>query len=159
MIRPVGPADVDAVVTMVHALAAYEKSPELCHLTSEQLHASLFGEHPALFGHVAELDSGEVVGFALWFLSYSTWDGVHGVYLEDLYVDPEHRGGGHGRALLATLAGVCTERGWTRLAWCVLNWNAPSIGFYRSLGAQPQDEWTTYRLSGAALTALGRPAG
>ncbi len=159
MIRTVTPDDVGTVVTMVHALAAYEKAPELCHLTTEQLHESLFGEHPALFGHVATLDSGEVVGFALWFLSYSTWDGVHGVYLEDLYVDPAHRGGGHGRALLATLAGVCTERGWTRLAWCVLNWNAPSIGFYRSLGAQPQDEWTTYRLSGAALTALGRPAG
>lgn len=155
MIRRVAPADVGALVGMVHDLAAYEKAADQCHLTADQLHAALFGDHPALFGHVAEAVDGTVVGLALWFLNYSTWDGVHGVYLEDLYVRPEHRGGGHGRALLAALATVCTERGYTRLQWWVLDWNAPSIGFYRSLGAEPMDEWTTMRLSGAALDRLG----
>ena len=158
MIRFVAPADVDAVVAMVHGLAEYEKSTDQCHLTADQLHAALFGEQPALFGHVAEAADGSVVGLALWFLNYSTWDGVHGVYLEDLYVLPEHRGAGHGRALLAALAGVCAERGYTRLTWWVLNWNAPSIGFYRSLGAEPMDEWTTMRLSGSALGSLAADA-
>ena len=102
---------------------------------------------------------GEVVGCALWFLNFSTWRGVHGVYLEDLYVQPAHRGAGLGRALLATLAGVCTERGYARLEWSVLDWNAPSIAFYRGLGAHPMDGWSTFRLDGDALTALGRPAG
>ncbi|UZJ26503.1 GNAT family N-acetyltransferase [Rhodococcus antarcticus] len=143
---------------MVHDLAEYEKAADQCHLTGDQLHAALFDEHPALFGHVAQAEDGTVVGLALWFLNYSTWDGVHGVYLEDLYVRPEHRGGGHGRALLAALAGVCDERGYTRLQWWVLNWNTPSIGFYRSLGAEPMDEWTTMRLSGAALGQLARGA-
>ena len=154
MIRFVAPADVDAVVAMVHGLAEYERASDQCHLTADQLHAALFGERPALFGHVAEAADGAVVGLALWFLNYSTWDGVHGVYLEDLYVLPEHRGAGHGRALLAALAGVCAERGYSRLTWWVLNWNAPSIGFYRSLGAEPMDEWTTMRLSGSALSSL-----
>ena len=158
MIRFVAPADVDAVVAMVHGLAEYEKASDQCTLTADQLHAALFGEQPALFGHVAEAGDGSVVGLALWFLNYSTWDGVHGVYLEDLYVLPEHRGAGHGRALLAALAGVCAERGYTRLTWWVLNWNAPSIGFYRSLGAEPMDEWTTMRLSGSALGSLAAGA-
>jgi GNAT superfamily N-acetyltransferase len=158
VIRRVTPADVEAVVGMVHDLAEYEKAADQCHLTGDQLHAALFDEHPALFGHVAQAEDGTVVGLALWFLNYSTWDGVHGVYLEDLYVRPEHRGGGHGRALLAALAGVCDERGYTRLQWWVLNWNTPSIGFYRSLGAEPMDEWTTMRLSGAALGQLARGA-
>lgn len=158
MIRRVAPADVDAVVAMVHGLAEYEKATDLCHLTADQLHAALFGERPALFGHVAVAVDGGVVGLALWFLNYSTWDGVHGVYLEDLYVLPEHRGAGHGRALLATLAGVCADRGYTRLTWWVLDWNTPSIGFYRSLGAEPMDEWTTMRLSGSALGSLAASA-
>lgn len=157
MIRRATPADVGAVVTMVHDLAEYEKAAEQCHLTADQLQAALFGDHPALFGHVAVGEDGTVVGLALWFLNYSTWDGVHGVYLEDLYVRPEHRGGGHGRGLLAALAAVCTENGYTRLQWWVLNWNTPSIGFYRSLGAEPMDEWTTMRLSGAALGRLATP--
>lgn len=155
MIRPVTPADVGVVVEMAHELAVYEKAAAECSLTPGQLQAALFGEQPALFGHVAALADGTVVGFTLWFLNFSTWNGVHGVYLEDLYVRPEHRGGGHGRALLAELAAVCVARGYTRLTWWVLNWNTPSIGFYRSLGAQPMDEWTTMRLSGAALRTLG----
>lgn len=156
--RRVTPADVAEVVAMVHDLAAYERSAEECTLTRDQLHAALFGAEPALFGHVAEGPGGTLAGFALWFLNYSTWDGVHGVYLEDLYVRPEQRGGGHGTALLATLAAVCDERGYSRLTWWVLDWNAPSIGFYRALGAQPMDEWTTFRLSGDALGALASRA-
>jgi len=157
VIRPVAPADVDVVVAMVHELAVYEQAGAECHLTVEQLHAALFGSHPVLFGHVAEAD-GAPAGFALWFLNYSTWDGVHGVYLEDLYVRPGHRGAGHGTALLTELARVCGQRGYSRLTWWVLDWNSPSISFYRSLGAQPMDEWTTFRLSGAALASLAGSA-
>jgi GNAT superfamily N-acetyltransferase len=155
VIRRVRPDDVPAVVGLVHELADYEREAASCLLTDEQLHAALFGPTPALFGHVAELD-GQVVGCALWFLNFSTWRGVHGVYLEDLYVRPAHRGQGLGRALLAALAAVCTERGYARLEWSVLNWNEPSIAFYRSIGAVPMDEWTTFRLDGDALAALGR---
>ncbi len=95
-----------------------------------------------------------MIGIAVWFRTFSTWTGVNGIWLEDLYVDPDHRGNGAGRALLAALAGVCAERGYPRLEWCVLNWNAPSIAFYNSLGALPQDEWTTYRMTGEALERL-----
>lgn len=154
MIRRVEPRDVDAAVGLVHELALYEKAPEQCHLTSEQLHTALFGENPALFGHVAEVD-GRVVGIALWFLNFSTWDGVHGIYLEDLYVTPEQRGKGFGKQLLQALAGECVAKGYTRLQWWVLNWNEPSIGFYKSLGAIPMDEWTTMRVSDEALIRLG----
>ena len=154
MIRRIDPADVPAVVGLVHELAAYEREPDSCLLTGEQLTAALFGPEPALFGHVAVVGD-DVVGCALWFLNFSTWRGVHGLYLEDLYVRPAHRGSGLGRALLATLAGVCTERGYARLEWSVLDWNAPSIAFYRSLGAVPMDGWTTFRLDGAALGVLG----
>ena len=155
MIRPVEPRDVEAVVGLVHELAAYERAPEHCRLTADQLGAALFGPAPALFGHVAEVD-GVVVGCALWFLNFSTWRGVHGVYLEDLYVQPAHRGAGLGRALLAALAAVCVERGLGRLEWAVLDWNAPSIAFYRALGAVLMDEWTVFRVDGDALATLGR---
>jgi GNAT superfamily N-acetyltransferase len=154
-IRPVEDRDVDAVVGLVHELATYERAAEHCLLTSEQLRAALFVPSPALFGHVAEVD-GTVVGCALWFLNFSTWRGVHGLYLEDLYVQPAHRGAGIGRALLARLAGVCAERGLARLEWAVLDWNESSIGFYRALGAVLMDEWTVFRLDGAALAALAR---
>lgn len=154
MIRPAEPRDVGAIVGLVHELADYERAPDSCLLTTEQLAAALFAPAPALFGHVAEVD-GVVVGCALWFLDFSTWRGVHGVYLEDLYVRPAHRGSGLGRALLARLAAVCVERGYGRLEWSVLDWNAPSITFYRGLGAQSMDGWTTFRLDGHALTDLG----
>jgi GNAT superfamily N-acetyltransferase len=154
MIRRVQESDVDAVVGLVHDLAEYERAPQECHLTAEQLRTALFGETPALFGHVAEVD-GVVVGCALWFLNFSTWRGVHGIYLEDLYVKPEQRGSGLGKALLTALAQECVSRKLDRLEWSVLNWNTPSIDFYKSLGAFPQDEWTTYRLTGEALNALG----
>ena len=152
-IRRVTPSDVDAVVTLVHDLAAYEKAPEQCHLTADQLRTALFGPAPALFGHVAEAD-GQVVGFALWFRNFSTWEGVHGIYLEDLFVRPEQRGSGLGKALLATLAEECVRNGYGRLEWSVLKWNEPAIGFYRSVGAEPLDEWSTYRLTGAALATF-----
>lgn len=155
-IRPITAADVPAVVGMVFDLAVYEKSPELCHLTDEQLHAALFGPAPALFGLVAESEPGLVGGFALWFLNFSTWEGVHGIYLEDLYVRPELRGSGLGKALLVRLAQIAVERGYARVEWSVLDWNTPSIDFYRSLGADPMEEWTTFRLTGPALrTAAG----
>lgn len=157
MIRRIEPGDVPAVTGLVYELAEYEKARHECTLTEDQLTGALFGASPALFGHVAVQD-GAVVGTALWFLNFSTWDGVHGIYLEDLYVQPDHRGNGHGRALLATLARECVDRGYSRLAWSVLTWNTPSIEFYESLGANAQDEWLGYRLTGDALTALASPA-
>jgi GNAT superfamily N-acetyltransferase len=141
---------------MVRELAEYEKAPDDAKATEEQLRDALFGAHPAVFAHVAEDEDGQVVGFALWFRNFSTWNGTHGVYLEDLYVRPAARGSGHGRALLTELSRICVERGYGRLEWSVLDWNAPSIAFYRALGAEPMDEWTVYRLDGAALAALGR---
>jgi GNAT superfamily N-acetyltransferase len=131
----------------VHELAEYARAAQDCALTVDQLHAALFPPAPALFGHVAE-DAGEVVGCALWFRNFSTWCGVHGVYVEDLYVTPAHRGRGHGRALLAALAAVCVDLGYARLEWSVRDWNTPSIAFYRGLGAVPMAEWTSYRLDG-----------
>lgn len=152
-VRRAGVSDVDAMVKLVHELADYERAPDECHLTAEQLRTALFRESPALFAHVAELD-GDVVGVALWFLNFSTWDGEHGIYLEDLYVRPIARGEGLGRAMLAALAEECVRQGYTRLQWWVLDWNEPAIGFYESLGAGPMDEWTVYRISGTALRQL-----
>ncbi|WP_374101146.1 N-acetyltransferase family protein [Antrihabitans sp. YC2-6] len=154
MIRRATQADVAAIVDLVYELAEYEKARAECHLTVEQMDRALFGPQPALFAHVAE-SGGRVVGIAVWFLNFSTWDGVHGIYLEDLYVTPDQRGAGHGKALLTTLAQECVASGYSRLSWAVLDWNAPSIAFYESLGAVAQDEWTTYRLSGSALAELG----
>ncbi|GHH27749.1 GNAT family N-acetyltransferase [Streptomyces lanatus] len=156
MIRPATPADVPAIHTLIRELAEYEKALEEAKATEEQLHAALFGDHPAAHAHIAADDTtGETVGYAIWFLNFSTWRGVHGIYLEDLYVRPTARGAGHGKALLAELARLCVERGYQRLEWSVLNWNTPSIAFYESLGARPQDEWTVYRLTDEALTKLG----
>lgn len=156
MIRTATPADIPVIHALVRELADYEKALDEAKATPEQLHEALFGAHPAAFAHIAEDDTtGEPVGFSLWFLNFSTWRGVHGIYLEDLYVRPEARGGGHGKALLRELARICVERGYERLEWSVLNWNAPSIAFYEALGARPQDEWTVYRLTDEALGALG----
>ncbi|WP_367043286.1 GNAT family N-acetyltransferase [Streptomyces sp. Je 1-332] len=159
MIRHATPADVPVIHAMVRDLAEYEKALDEARATEEQLREALFGERPAAFAHIAEDEvSGEAVGFSLWFLNFSTWRGVHGIYLEDLYVRPEARGGGHGKALLRELARICVERGYERLEWSVLDWNEPSINFYKSLGALPQDEWTVYRLTDGALAELGAVA-
>jgi GNAT superfamily N-acetyltransferase len=147
------PSDAAAVVGLVYELADYERARADCTLTESQLHQALFGAAPSLFGHVAVV-AGSVVGCSLWFLNFSTWRGVHGVFLEDLYVQPPHRGSGLGRALLVELARECTRHGYARLEWAVLDWNEPSIGFYRSLGAASLDEWTTFRLTDAALARL-----
>ncbi|MEW2397768.1 GNAT family N-acetyltransferase [Streptomyces sp. NPDC046862] len=156
MMRTATPADVPVIHAMVRELAAYEKALEEARASEAQLAEALFGERPAAFAHIAEDDAtGEPVGFALWFLNFSTWRGVHGIYLEDLYVRPQARGGGHGKALLTELARICVERGYERLEWSVLDWNEPSIAFYRALGARPQDEWTVYRLADDALRTLG----
>ncbi|MGW3512980.1 N-acetyltransferase family protein [Streptomyces sp. NPDC000994] len=158
MIRTATPADVPVIHALIRELAEYEKALDEVRATPEQLAEALFGEHPAAFAHIAQDEDGEAVGFALWFLNFSTWRGVHGIYLEDLYVRPEARGGGHGRALLTELARVCVERGYERLEWSVLNWNRPAIGFYGALGARPQDEWTVYRLTDEPLKALAAGA-
>ena len=152
-VRPVRPDDVPAVVGLVRELAEYEKALHEARMTEEQLSSALFGDSPALFGHVAVAD-GAVVGVALWFLNFSTWRGTHGVYLEDLYVQPQHRGSGLGRELLRTLADLCVQRGYDRLEWSVLDWNTPSIEFYESAGAVPMDEWTVFRLTDDALTTF-----
>jgi GNAT superfamily N-acetyltransferase len=153
-IRPVRPDDVPAIVAMVHELAEYERAPEQCHLVDEQLTAALFAESPALFGHVAVASgTDELFAYALWFLNFSTWEGVHGIYLEDLYVRPKGRGTGAGRALLSTLAALCVERGYRRLDWWVLRWN-PARDFYGAIGASAMDEWVPYRIEGAPLRAL-----
>ncbi|RZT80865.1 L-amino acid N-acyltransferase YncA [Micromonospora violae] len=174
-VRPARPEDVPAVVAMVHELAEYERAPEQCHLTTEQLTSALFATAPgrgvasdapnwsgrttapALFGHVAVNEYDEPVGFALWFLNFSTWAGVHGIYLEDLYVRPAARGTGAGRLLLATLADLCVRRGYQRLEWWMIDWN-PAAGFYASIGAKPMSEWVPYRLSGDALHELAEHA-
>jgi GNAT superfamily N-acetyltransferase len=157
-IRPITPADVPAVVAMVHELAEYERAPRECQLTDEQLLAALFAPAPALHGHVAVDAGGAPVGFALWFLNFSTWRGVHGIYLEDLYVRPAARGSGLGRELLATLARTCVERGYARLDWWVLDWNTPARDVYYALGGRPMEEWVPYRLDGDALNRLGGAA-
>ena len=153
-VRPVRPDDVPAVVGLVRELAEYEKALDEVRLTEQQLHECLFAASPALFGHVALADDGAVVGTALWFLNFSTWRGTHGIYLEDLYVQPGHRGRGLGKELLRTLAEVCVERGYSRLEWSVLDWNTPSIEFYKAAGAIGMDGWTTFRLTDAALTTF-----
>jgi GNAT superfamily N-acetyltransferase len=158
-VRPIRPGDVPAVVGLVRELAEYEEAAHEVRLTEEQLRTALFGDSPALFGHVALASDGAVVGTALWFLNFSTWRGTHGIHLEDLFVQPQHRGSGLGRELLRTLAATCVERGYDRLEWAVLDWNEPSIAFYRAAGAVPMDGWTVFRLTDDALTsfAVHRP--
>jgi GNAT superfamily N-acetyltransferase len=160
-IRPAQRSDVPALLSLVGELALYEREPESATATPEQFEKVLFPADgaPTAYAHVAEVTGpdGElrVVGCAIWFLSFSTWTGRNGIWLEDLYVTPDQRGSGLGQALLATLAQICVERDYTRLEWMVLDWNEPSIGFYRSIGAESMDEWTRFRLDGPALKALG----
>lgn len=157
-VRAVTPEDVPEILAMVRELAEYERALDEVVATEEHLHATLFADAPAVFGHVAVTSEGRVVGMAVWFLNYSTWLGAHNLYLEDLYVRPEARGSGVGRLLLGTLAGICVERGYRRLEWWVLDWNESAIRFYRSLGAQPMDDWTVFRLAGPELARLAEEA-
>ena len=150
MIRLAKPEDIADIHRLIYELAVYEKAPEQMVATVDQINGSLFKDNPVAFCHVAEVD-GQIVGIALWFLNYSTWLGKPGIYLEDLYVQPEYRGHGIGKGFMKTLAQLCTERGYERFQWWVLDWNKPSIEFYKSLGAVPMDEWTVFRLSGDAL--------
>jgi GNAT superfamily N-acetyltransferase len=154
VIRPATPTDVPVVRQLVQELAEYEKEPDAVRATEADLHEALFGPDPSASCHVAELD-GNVVGFALWYRTFSTWQGKPGLWLEDLFVRPDARGTGLGKTLLVELARTAVERGWTRFEWWVLDWNAPAQGFYRSLGARPEDEWTVWRVDGEALFRLG----
>ncbi|MFI5931639.1 GNAT family N-acetyltransferase [Actinoplanes sp. NPDC051494] len=156
-IRPARRDDVPAVVAMVHELATFEREPESCLLTEEQLDTALFGAQSALFAHVAVGEDDAPYGVALWFLNFSTWEGVHGIYLEDLYVRPQHRGSGAGEALVAELARICVERGYRRIDWMMLDWN-PAADFYARLGAAPSRNWWPYRLTGSALGRLAERA-
>lgn len=155
-LRAAAPGDVADIARLVRRLAAYERAADQATATEQDFAAALFPSAgaPTAYCHLAEVE-GRVVGMALWFTTFSTWTGKPGIWLEDLFVEPAHRGSGLGTALLTSLARVCVERGWPRLDWCVLNWNEPSIAFYRSLGARPQQDWTTYRLTGPALARLG----
>ena len=152
-IRRAIPADAAAITAMIHELAHFERAADQCTVNEVQISTALFTERATLRGHVAELD-GEVAAMALWFLNFSTWDGVEGVYLEDLYVRPQFRRLGLARGLLTALARECVVSGYTRLCWAVLNWNADAITLYDDIGGQPQGEWTTYRLSGPELAEL-----
>ena len=153
MIRPATPEDAGAIVALVRELAAYERAPDQVALDEAALRASVFCEHPRVFVHVAEHE-GRVAGMAAWFVTYSTWTGRHGIWVEDLIVSEAARGLGLGRALLSHLAGIAAADGYARLELAVLDWNEPAIGFYRHLGARPMAEWTTYRVSGDALGRL-----
>ncbi|OBK29422.1 GCN5 family acetyltransferase [Mycobacterium asiaticum] len=153
-IRRATPNDVADMTAMIHELAAFEHAADECTVTEMQLSTALFGDTPAVFGHVTEVDNA-IAAMALWFLNFSTWDGVAGIYLEDLYVRPAFRRRGLARRLLSTLAAECVRNGYTRLSWAVLNWNTDAIALYDGVGGQPQTEWTTYRVSGPELAALG----
>lgn len=154
LVRAAVPDDVPAILDLIHQLAEYELEPDAVQNTPSLLHDHLFGDHPRVFCHVIDdvVDgTTQVVGMAIWFETYSTWEGLHGIWLEDLFVIPAMRGRGHGKTLLLHLAKLAVERGYSRYEWTVLDWNTPSIEFYESIGAVPMHEWTTYRLDGDAL--------
>ena len=152
-ITPVTPDDIPLVMHLIRALAEYEHELESAQATPEQLHEALFGPTPSAEAVIARLD-GVPAGWAIWFQTFSTWTGRPGLWLEDLFVYPEQRRFGVGKALLQHLARICVDRNYIRFEWSVLDWNEPSIAFYRSLGAVAMDEWTTNRLSGEALKRL-----
>jgi len=156
-VRSARPEDVPDIVAMIRELAEYERAWDEVQASEELLHAALFGDDAATYCHIAERH-GEVIGFAVWFLNFSTWLGRTGIYLEDLYVRPEARGCGAGRALLRRLAAICVDRGYARLDWAVLDWNEPARKFYESLGAEGLTDWVPYRLTGQALRNLGEAA-
>jgi GNAT superfamily N-acetyltransferase len=154
-IRVATPDDVPAIGRMIRELAAFEREPDAVNATPEQLHEALFAPDAVASALIALDADREPAGFALWYRSFSTWDGVPGLYLEDLFVSGDQRGSGLGRALLTALARIAVHRGWTRLEWAVLRWNREAIAFYDGLDGRPLDDWLTYRLSGEALDTLG----
>ena len=156
-IRRARPTETGLVLSLIRELAEYEKLLHEVEATEAMIDAALFGDNPLLFCEIAEWD-GEPAGFAVWFVNFSTFSGRSGIYLEDLFVRPAYRGTGIGKALLAYLAKLCVEKGWARLQWSVLDWNTPSIAFYKSLGAVMMDEWTVCRVNGPALAALAKAA-
>ena len=147
------PQDCEVILELIKDLAEYEKAPHEVKATVKDLEATLFSSQPSAFCDLVKVD-GETVGFDIWFLNYSTWQGKYGIYLEDLFIKPEFRGAGYGKALLKHLAKLCIENGYGRLQWWVLDWNKPAIDFYLSLGAKAMDEWTVFRVSGDALKKL-----
>ena len=158
-IRRATPADVPEILALIRALAEFEQEPDAVVNTPALLESVLFADDPRAFAYVIDGDEpGTLAAIAIWYLTYSTWTGVHGVHLEDLYVRPEARRHGHGRALLARLAQDCVDNGWARLEWDVLDWNSSAIAFYESMGAGFQDSWRTCRLDGDALAAAGQAA-
>ena len=152
-IRLAQPGDESEIVAMIYELALFEHAPEECTVTESQITAALFGPEPHVFCHIAEVD-GEAAAVAVWFRNFSTWDGVSGIYLEDLFVRERFRRHGLGRAMLASLARECVERGYSRLSWAVLDWNSPAIALYDAVGGRQLSEWISYRVSGAELSAL-----
>jgi GNAT superfamily N-acetyltransferase len=156
IIRAIEARDVEAVVAMVHELAAHEEMPEECHLEPAQLHRALFGERPALFGIVAD-DAGDVGGFALYFLNFSTWDGVHGIYAEDVYLRPAMRGRGVARKIWGHLAQLALDNGYTRIECVTLRSNTLGMDVHLALGAVPRDDWRVLRWDGEALRSLAKP--
>jgi GNAT superfamily N-acetyltransferase len=152
-IRPATEADLGTIEELIRALAEYERMADEVVMDAELLRKGLFGDRPYAEVLIAEVDD-EAVGFALFFHNFSTFLGRPGIYLEDLFVKPEHRGSGLGKALLKRLAEITVERDCGRMEWAVLDWNEPSIGFYKKLGARPNDDWTVYRLTGEALQKL-----
>nr|NCW97175.1 GNAT family N-acetyltransferase [Actinomycetota bacterium] len=153
-IRPARKDEASIILQLIKDLAEYEKAPDEVKASEKEIIETVFADNPKVFCDLVEVD-GDIAGMAIWFLNYSTWQGKHGIYLEDLYVKPEYRGRGYGKALLQHLAGICNERGYGRFQWWVLDWNSPAIEFYRSLGAEAMSEWTVYRVSGLPLRRLG----
>lgn len=152
-IRPSAPEDAAVILEFITALAAYERLSHEVKITIADVRETFFEPAPRVFCDIARLD-GDAVGFAVWFYSFSTFEGRHGLYLEDLFVKPEVRGAGVGKALLAHLAKRCVDEGLRRLEWSVLDWNAPAIAFYDGIGASAKTEWITRRLAGEALARL-----
>lgn len=153
LIRPARPGDEAEIVAMIHELAAFERAAEECTVTEKQISTALFGDDPVGFCHLAEVD-GQAAAIALWFRNFSTWDGVAGVYLEDLFVREAFRRRGLARKMLATLARECVDNGYSRLSWAVLDWNVNAIALYDAVGGRQMSEWITYRVSGPELSAL-----
>jgi len=152
-IRPARSGDAATVLRFVQELAEYEREPDAVVATEAMMDEALFGATPKAEALIADVD-GVAVGFALFFHTFSTWTGRQGIWLEDLYVTPDARGSGAGKALVSAIAGICLDRGCPRFEWWVLDWNEPAIGFYRSIGAEAMDEWTTQRVTGDALAKL-----